>query len=321
MIEPVSLEVLLDDEANLDDLLASFRVEVDGDGERLDLIVSRKLGISVREVGRLSLAGRLRVGGRAVVTGFPRQRLGAQVVVLGPRAKPELLPERIPLSILYEDADVLIVDKPAGLVMTPGDGHRAGTLANALRGLNRPLSTVEGPLRPGIVHRLDRFTSGALIVCKDDAIHGEIAREFLTHRAERRYLALVHGHPVAGAFTIDAPLGRRRPGRKAQAVRPDGRAARTAFVVRERLAHEVALVEATPETGRTHQVRAHLAAAGHPILGDTLYSGSDPTRRRLWGHLGLLRPALHAAYLSVLGRSALAPLPPDLAAALATSRR
>ena len=113
-----------------------------------------------------------------------------------------------------------------GLVMTPGDGHRAGTLANALRGLGRPLSAVEGPLRPGIVHRLDRFTSGALIVCKDDAIHGEIAREFLTHRAERRYLALVHGHPGAPGddhFVVDAPLGRRRADRKAQAVLVDGR--------------------------------------------------------------------------------------------------
>jgi 23S rRNA pseudouridine1911/1915/1917 synthase len=308
------VKVLLDDEAHLDDLHAAFRVEVDG--QRLDVVVAAQLAVAVREVRRLAAEGRIRVAGRAVLGDFPRLARGAPVVVLGERARPALLGERIPLPILHEDDRALIVDKPAGLAMTPGDGHPAGTLANALRGLGRPLSSVEGPLRPGIVHRLDWGTSGALLVCKDDAIHGEIAREFLAHRAERRYLALVHGHPARDDFTVDAPLARRRAGRKSQAVREDGRPARTRFVVRERLPAGVAVIEAAPETGRTHQIRVHLAHAGHPLLGDTLYAGGDASRRRLWAALGLRRPALHAEWLSVLGRSARAPLPADLARAL-----
>jgi 23S rRNA pseudouridine1911/1915/1917 synthase len=311
MIQAVTVEVLFDDEAHLDDLRLAFGVEVHG--QRLDVLVAERLGVAVRQVHEFAALGLLRVDGRAVIGGFPRVAAGARVVVLGGRARPALLPERIPLTILDEDEGALFVDKPARMAMTPGAGHPAGTLANALRGLGRPLSSVEGPLRPGIVHRLDWGTSGVVIVAKDDASHRRIAEQFLTHAAERRYLALVHGHPRDDVFTIDAPLARRRLGRKAFAVRDGGRAAQTTFTVRARLGADVALVEAVPATGRTHQVRVHLAHAGHPLLGDTVYAGAA---RRPWARLGIRRPALHAASLALLGRAAHAPLPDDLAAAV-----
>jgi 23S rRNA pseudouridine1911/1915/1917 synthase len=197
------------------------------------------------------------------------------------------------------------------MAVAPGAGHPAGTLANALRGLGIPLSTVEGPLRPGIVHRLDWGTSGALVVAKDDATHLRLGAAFVAHDVRRRYVALVHGDPPWDATSVDALVG---PGRrKAREVRPDGRPARTRFAVRARFG-VAALVEAAPETGRTHQIRVHLAHVGHPLLGDTLYAGTRP--RRLWGRLGVRRPMLHAAELAVLGRAAVAPWPDDLAAAV-----
>jgi len=317
MIEAPAVEVLLDDEAHLDDLRAAFRVEPGNDRQRLDALVVQKLGVSIREVRRLGVEGRLRVDGRAVLDGFPRLAAGAHVTVLGDGADPAILPERIPLRILHQDADLLVVDKPAGLAMYPGDGWPAGTLANALRGLGRPLSTLEGSLRPGIVHRLDGGTSGTLVVALHDDSHRRLIHEFLTRAVRRRYLALVHGVPPEG--TVDAPLARRRAGRKAQAVVDGGRPARTRLTVVARLAGGLSLVEAVPETGRTHQIRVHLAALGCPLVGDTLYGGGDRVRRRAWRALGVRRPMLHAASIEVLGRAAEAPLPADFTRACTPS--
>jgi 23S rRNA pseudouridine1911/1915/1917 synthase len=181
-------------------------------------------------------------------------------------------------------------------------------MANALRGLGRPLSSVEGAHRPGIVHRLDLGTSGALVVAKHDAAHRRLAGLFLAHAVRRRYVALVHGDPTWDDLMVDAPLARRRVGRKAQGVRPDGRPARTRLRVRSRTpGGTFALVEALPETGRTHQIRAHLAHIGHPIAGDTLYAPSS--LRRSWCALGLgrWRPCLHAEHIVVDGREVSAP--------------
>jgi 23S rRNA pseudouridine1911/1915/1917 synthase len=311
MIEAVAVEVLLDDEAHLDDLRAAVRVEVDGAGARLDRFLGERLGVSARELARLAAAGRVRLDGRAVLVGAPRLEVGQVVVVLAEHARPALLPEDLPVTVLAEDDGLLLVDKPAGIAVHPGDGWPAGTLVNALRGRGVALSQVEGPLRAGLVHRLDWGTSGVLAVAKRDDVHRQAIRAFLAHAVARRYVALVHGQPAWDEHTLAAPLARARAGRKAQAVRDDGRPARTAFTVRARLG-PCALVEARPETGRTHQIRVHLRHLGHPLVGDTLYGGGDGARRRLWGRLGVRRPLLHAEHLALLGRAADAPWPADL---------
>jgi 23S rRNA pseudouridine1911/1915/1917 synthase len=238
------------------------------------------------------------------------------VVLCDASVRPELLPERIPLAILYEDERLLLIDKPAGLPVAPGAGHPAGTLANALRGLGCPLSAVEGPLRPGIVHRLDRGTSGVMVVAKTDATHRLLAHAFRAHAIVRQYLALALGQPSWDETQVDAPLGRRRQGRKAHAIRDDGSAARTRFRVLERR-RDLALISACPETGRTHQIRVHLASLGHVVVGDTLYGGGSPAAR-FAASLGLRRLGLHAARLGSpdLGFDVEAPLPADLVEAL-----
>jgi 23S rRNA pseudouridine1911/1915/1917 synthase len=196
-----------------------------------------------------------------------------------------------PLAVRYEDDRLLVVAKPAGLVVHPGPGHPTGTLVNAL--LGRPqtsLSTGGGAAdRPGIVHRLDKDTSGLLLVAKDDATHLALARDLAAHRVERRYLALVQGRLPADTGTVDAPVGRHPRDRKRMAVVPAGRRAVTHWRVLKRFP-AVQLAEATLETGRTHQVRVHLASLRHPLVGDRTY-GADPV---LAARLGVARPFLHA---------------------------
>ncbi|HZD70897.1 MAG TPA: RluA family pseudouridine synthase, partial [Actinomycetes bacterium] len=238
-----------------------------------------------------------------------------------PPSEPE--PERLPLRVRYEDEHLLVVAKPAGLVVHPGAGHSSGTLVDALLGRQGSrLSTMGGAGRPGIVHRLDKDTSGLLLVAKDDRSHLALARELAARRIERRYLALAQGHLGSTTVTVDAPLGRHRRDRKRMAVVPGGRRAVTHLRVLER--HRGAdLVEARLETGRTHQIRVHLAYLRHPVVGDRGY-GADP---RLAARLGLERPFLHAWRLGfrhpVDGRQVELEeeLPADLQAALGRLRQ
>ena len=210
-----------------------------------------------------------------------------------------------------------MVAKPAGLVVHPAPGHPAGTLVNALLGRAGSLSAAGGADRPGIVHRLDRDTSGLLVVAKDDATHLALVRELAAHRIERGYLALAQGHLAAEAGTVDAPIGRHPRDRKRMAVVAGGRRAVTHWRVRERLP-AADLVEVSLETGRTHQIRVHLAHLRHPVVGDLTYR-ADP---RLAARLGLDRPFLHAWRLALDhpadGRriELVEPLPDDLEAAL-----
>jgi 23S rRNA pseudouridine1911/1915/1917 synthase len=196
-----------------------------------------------------------------------------------------------PLEVRYEDDRLLVVAKPAGLVVHPGPGHLTGTLVNALLGrAGTSLSAGGGAAdRPGIVHRLDKDTSGLLLVAKDDATHLALTRDLAAHRVERRYLALVQGRLPAATGTVDAPVGRHPRDRKRMAVVDGGRRAVTHWRVLETFP-AVELVEATLETGRTHQVRVHLASLRHPLVGDRTY-GADPT---LAARLGVGRPFLHA---------------------------
>jgi 23S rRNA pseudouridine1911/1915/1917 synthase len=262
-------------------------------GRRLDEVLAGLAGTSRAQAARWADAGLVAVDGRPA----PRSRRlrgGERLAWTPPPPAPAGPPaaENLPLAVRYEDDRLLVVAKPAGLVVHPGPGHPTGTLVNAL--LGRPgtsLSAGGGEAdRPGIVHRLDKDTSGLLLVAKDDAAHLALARDLAARRVERRYLALVQGRLPGDQGTVDAPVGRHPRDRKRMAVvGSGGRRAVTHWRVLETFP-AVQLVEATLETGRTHQVRVHLASLRHPLAGDRTY-GADPT---LAARLGLDRPFLHA---------------------------
>jgi 23S rRNA pseudouridine1911/1915/1917 synthase len=239
-------------------------------------------------------------------------------------------PEDIPLSVVYDDAQLLVVDKPAGLTVHPGAGRSSGTLVNALLHRVEGLSGIGGVVRPGIVHRLDRGTSGLLVVAKDDATHRDLARQFASRTVEKEYLAVVLGVPARREATIDAPIGRDPVHRMKMSTRaPRGRAARSSYSVVESL-DGAALVRVRIHTGRTHQIRVHLASIGHPVAGDATYGGTRPAPSRRASSRAALRaldrPALHAARLTFSHPksgeriSFTSPLPPDLEALLGALR-
>lgn len=257
-----------------------------GEQGRLDTVLARLLGVPRVEAQRAIAAGEVRVDGRRRPKSYRLE--GGESLEVADHGAPDLPHEGPPVPIRYEDAHLLIVAKPAGLVTHPTASKRSGTLVNRLLGMGIRLSSAGGdPLRPGIVHRLDAGTSGLLIVAKDDATHEAFGSMLKHHEIERTYLALVRGRTEHERFAVDAPLGRH--GTKVTVRAITGRAAETAFEVREHLARATFL-EAMPKTGRTHQIRVHLAAIGHPILGDRRYGGGGDDATRL----GLRRPFLHA---------------------------
>ena len=209
------------------------------------------------------------------------------------------IPQDIPLRVIFEDEHLLVVDKPAGLVVHPAAGNRDGTLVNALLyHCGGSLSGIGGVARPGIVHRIDKDTSGLLVVAKTDVAHEGLARQFAAHSIDRRYLAIVTGVPKAGEGTIDAPLARSSANRKKIAIVADGRGKRAVtHWTRLEVLRAAALVECRLETGRTHQVRVHMASLGHPLVGDPVYGRSGKTHGKLLNDLGFHRQALHAAEL------------------------
>ena len=205
----------------------------------------------------------------------------------------------IPLTVAFEDEHLLVVDKPAGLVVHPAAGNRDRTLVNALlHHCGASLSGIGGVARPGIVHRIDKDTSGLLVVAKTDVAHEGLAKQFAAHSIERRYLAIVNGVPKSPGGTIDAPLARSSANRKKMAICAPGRGKRAVtHWKRSAVLRDAALVECRLETGRTHQVRVHMASIGHPLLGDPFYGGSGKTHRKLLAELHFQRQALHAAQL------------------------
>ena len=208
-------------------------------------------------------------------------------------------PQDIPLKILFEDEHLLVVDKPAGLVVHPAAGNRDGTLVNALlHHCGASLSGIGGVARPGIVHRIDKDTSGLLVVAKTDVAHEGLAKQFAAHKIDRRYLAIVSGIPKTSEGTIDAPLARSAANRKKIAIVEEARGKRAVtHWKRRQLLRDSALVECRLETGRTHQVRVHMASIGHPLVGDPVYGRAGRTHGKLLRELGFHRQALHAAEL------------------------
>lgn len=231
-------------------------------------------------------------------------------------------PENIPIRVLYQDDDLAVIDKPAGLVCHPGAGVRSGTLVNALLHLFGPLQTGDA-MRPGIVHRLDKLTSGLLVVARNPAAHRALAQQFRSRQVKKEYLALVYGHPSPPAGTIELPLGRDLRDRKKMSVRSRRRREAITHYHQESLNGPFCLLRVRIETGRTHQIRVHLAQLGHPVVGDALYGGSrfknltDPAARLAVRDLH--RHFLHAHRLEFrhprtgASRSFTSPLPPDLA--------
>jgi 23S rRNA pseudouridine1911/1915/1917 synthase len=309
----------------------SLKVEGSEAGARLDAWIARQLpDLSRARVQALMAAGAVRLGGRPARPSA-RLRGGEEVTVELPdpvAATPA--PEDVPLAVVYEDTRLLVVDKPAGMTVHPAAGRVSGTLVNALLHHVRDLSGVGGVLRPGIVHRLDRGTSGLMVVAKDDEAHRALSAQFASREVEKEYLAIVHGVPRARQGTIELAIGRDPVHRKKMSVRaPRGRAARSAYTVVEAL-DGAALLRVRIHTGRTHQIRVHLASLGHPVAGDATYGGTrTPASRRLSARAaldGLTRPALHAARLAFTHPATgdrlqfESPLPADLRDVLARLR-
>ena len=266
-----------------------FVVPVDLGARRVDRLAADLSGLSRSHVQRLIGEGRLTIDGRVarsndLAPGGATLRLDVPDVVLA-----SIEPEDIPLTVVFEDDDLLIVDKPAGLVVHPSPGHAGGTLVNALLGRDSNYGGIAGVARPGIVHRLDRDTSGLIMVARTDRAQHALMNQLKARRVKKTYLALVQGSVEAAVGRIEAPIGRDPRHRTRMAVVPDGRPSVTGYRVRERFAAWT-LLEVDLVTGRTHQIRVHLAAVGHPVAGDPVY-GTGTSRR---GPQGLHRLFLHA---------------------------
>jgi 23S rRNA pseudouridine1911/1915/1917 synthase len=290
---------------------------------RLDVLIARHVpALSRAQAQRLIRDGHITISSGRAKPAMP-VRAGAAVEVVVPAATPSVpAPEALPLDILYDDADVVVVNKPAGLVVHPGAGHARGTLVNALLHHVSGLSGIGGQERPGIVHRLDRGTSGVMVVAKHDRAHRDLARQFHDREVKKEYLALVWGAPAPGQ-AMERPIGRDPKVRQKMSSRARrSRTATTTVIDVERLG-SVALVRLQIMTGRTHQIRVHLSEEGHPVVGDVLYGGArKPLPPALKALAGLDRPFLHAVRLSFThpgtgaAMSFAAPLPADLARAL-----
>lgn len=294
------------------------------DGQRLDRVVAMVTASSRTDAAALVHDGAVLVDGVVAARGAERLRAGQHLVVSVPEAVPEPRPEPeadVDVAVVHVDEHVIVVDKAADLVVHPGAGHEHGTLVSGLLARFPELAAVGDPARPGIVHRLDRGTSGLLMVARTPVAHDHLVSQLAARTVERRYRTLVWGHPDAPRGLVDAPIGRSPRHPTKMAVTTDGKEARTRYEVEERLDQpvEVARLTCRLETGRTHQIRVHLAAIGHPVVGDDRYGGVRQS-------LPCPRPFLHAEHLGfdhpVSGEHLAfdAELPADLQAVLDTVR-
>lgn len=242
-------------------------------GERIDRFLSKDLeNLSRSYLQKLLKDGDIIVNGKVVKANYKVSQ-GDEIQVSIPEPEtPDILPENIPLDILYEDDDILVVNKPKGMVVHPAPGHYSHTLVNAVMyHCGERLSGINGVLRPGIVHRIDMDTTGSLLICKNDHAHQILAEELKEHSITRRYHAIVHGNIKEDTGTVNAPIGRHPVDRKKMSTKaPNGRHAVTHYKVLERFG-DYTYIECELETGRTHQIRVHMSSISHPILGDTVY--------------------------------------------------
>ncbi|QYU69226.1 RluA family pseudouridine synthase [Leptolyngbya sp. 15MV] len=274
-------------------------------GLRLDKALADATGLSRERVKALIAEGRVTISGKPATTASVKTNEGQPfAITVPPVADAVARPQDIPLVIAYEDAHLIVIDKPAGMVVHPAAGNPDGTLVNALLHHCRgQLSGIGGVARPGIVHRIDKDTSGLLVVAKTTPAHEGLARQFADHSITRRYLAVCAGHPNPPQGTISGRIGRSDSNRKKMALLPDasprGKHAVTHYRTLRRLDH-CTLIECTLETGRTHQVRVHCASIGHPLVGDPVYGRISRALRPTLQRIGFARQALHAATLGFM---------------------
>lgn len=253
-----------------------FIVGEDGNAERIDRYLAERCpDFSRSYLQKLLKEQAVSVNGKAVKANYKVQSRDRIILEIPEAEKADILPEDIPLDILYEDDYLLVVNKPKGMVVHPSAGHMEGTLVNAVMAhCGDHLSGINGVLRPGIVHRIDKDTTGALLVCKDDAVHRDLAEQLKEHSIKRRYRAVVWGNLKEDQGTVEGPIGRHPIDRKKMAVNyKNGKDAVTHYQVLERFG-QYTYIECRLETGRTHQIRVHMASIGHPLLGDSVYGSS-----------------------------------------------
>lgn len=270
-----------------------FQITEDMEDERIDRLVSMLIDTLSRSfIQKMIKEGRVLVNGKPVKSSYKACAEDEVRFVLPEAVEPDILPENIPLDILYEDADVIVVNKPKGMVVHPAAGHYTGTLVNALMyHCGAELSGINGVMRPGIVHRIDRDTTGSVIACKNDRAHNCIAAQLKEHSVTRRYHAICYGVLAEDCGVIDKPIGRHPNDRKKMAVNEkNGKRAVTHWRVLKRFA-KYTYVECELETGRTHQIRVHMASIGHPLLGDEVYAPGRKAPYHLQGQ------CLHAKIL------------------------
>ncbi|NTV90253.1 MAG: RluA family pseudouridine synthase, partial [Clostridiales bacterium] len=266
-------------------------------GTRLDAWVSSKVtGFSRTYIQKLVEDGSITVNGKSMKTNYKVKQDDNIVLNVPLAVLPDIIPENIPLDIIYEDNDIIVINKSKGMVVHPAAGNYTGTVVNALMAhCGSSLSDINGVIRPGIVHRIDKDTTGILVIAKNNRSHEELSKLFKIHSISRVYKALVEGVIREETGTIDAPIGRHHTDRKKMSVNmKNGRRAVTHFKVLERFS-EATFIEVTLETGRTHQIRVHMAYIGHPVLGDTVYGKKNQpfkTEGQVLhaGHLGFIHP-------------------------------
>nr|WP_260865941.1 RluA family pseudouridine synthase [Paenibacillus xylanexedens] len=312
------MQMNVDDELTNDERM-EWTVSSEHKKERIDKYITESIdNVSRSQVQLWISEGHVTVNS-GVVKANAKLAEGDLVVLQIPEPKAvEIIPEDIPLEVVYEDSDVIVINKPRGLVVHPAPGHTSGTLVNALMHHCKDLSGINGELRPGIVHRIDKDTSGLLMAAKNDRAHASLAAQLKDHSVNRRYIALAHGHLSHDQGTIDAPIGRDTNDRKMFTVTErNSKHAVTHFNVTERI-NDYTLLELKLETGRTHQIRVHLKFIGHPLVGDPLYGRNKGIKMQ--------GQALHAAILGFVHPTTgeylefSAPLPQDMEDVLASLR-